>query len=233
MLLTSAAYCIDTGECFSSISPALPRANAIGFTPDDEHTEEATCSSKSSSKTKTKSTGKKEASETKKASKAVQQQAQSSQSAAPAASSQASNDNNNNNSSSNSLITGTHGLLQLYDSTCGSADATADTTSTSGPNGAISFLNCGLDSGGWTAPNLHISQVKYKGLDEAGDVFSDCSSYFDLFNKHGEKYGIPPIFLASITMQESSCDPSVTGGGGEAGVSFVSLACVPISSASI
>lgn len=147
---------------------------------------------------------------------------------AAAASSQSSSWSSSSEDSGSSslgdgLIAGTQGLLQLWDDTCGSADATAETTDVSGPNGNINFLNCGLNANGWTAPALHINQVKYKGLSEVQDdsLFSACAPYFDLFNQHGAEHGVPPIFLASIAMQESSCNPSATGGGGEAGELWV------------
>lgn len=62
--------------------------------------------------------------------------------------------------------------------------------------------------------------VKYKGLDEVKDtpLFANCKPYIEAFNSYGEQYNIPPIFLASISMQESSCQPDVTGGGGEVGL---------------
>lgn len=38
------------------------------------------------------------------------------------------------------------------------------------------------------------------------------------FDKYGGETGLPPILIASIAMQESSCRAEVTGGGGELGL---------------
>lgn len=64
--------------------------------------------------------------------------------------------------------------------------------------------------------------IEIKSLTEAvemsNSVFGACAPYLDHFNSIGNELGIPPIALASIAMQESSCNPDVTGGGGEQGM---------------
>lgn len=96
------------------------------------------------------------------------------------------------------------------------------TTKTSGPNGSIDFLNCGIDSGGWTPPSIHIKDVVVKSLSEAiqssDSPFHACKPYVGFFNRYGDQYGVPPIFLASFAMQESSCNPNTVGGAGEQGL---------------
>ncbi|KAF5351642.1 hypothetical protein D9756_007546 [Leucocoprinus leucothites] len=105
---------------------------------------------------------------------------------------------------------------------CGSSHAVAKTTKTSGPNGSIQFLNCGIDGGGWNPPYINIKDVVVKSLSESIDSghspFKACSKYVKYFNKYGDQFGIPPIFLASFAMQESSCQPETVGGAGEQGL---------------
>lgn len=105
---------------------------------------------------------------------------------------------------------------------CGSSHAVAKTTKTSGPNGSIQFLNCGIDGGGWNPPHINIKDVVVKSLSESIDSghspFKACSKYVKYFNKYGDQFGIPPIFLASFAMQESSCQPETVGGAGEQGL---------------
>ncbi|EEB97355.1 hypothetical protein MPER_03341, partial [Moniliophthora perniciosa FA553] len=110
------------------------------------------------------------------------------------------NDNNNNNNTSGNNGGGNHDQqnsgpvagsaagLLSVHSECGDIGATSDITHITGPNGNLYWLNCGLEEG-------------------------------DLFYKHGNENGIPPIVLASfLAMQESTCNPSTVGGGGEVGL---------------
>lgn len=130
-----------------------------------------------------------------------------------------SSNNNDNNYSGGSSSGG-----KVLDSSgnCGSSHAVSTTTKTSGPNGSIDFLNCGIDNGGWNPPRINIKDVVVKSLSEAiqssSSPFHACKSYVSLFNKYGDQYGIPPIFLASFAMQESSCNPNTVGGAGEQGL---------------
>ncbi|KAK7053476.1 hypothetical protein VNI00_004102 [Paramarasmius palmivorus] len=145
------------------------------------------------------------------------------------------NNNNNNNSSNNSGNSGNNsgssngssggsigGLLNVA-SNCGDIGATHDITSITGPNGNLYWLNCGLeDSSGWRPPFIKMSDIQFVDLNDAlkdsNSPFHACQAFTDLFYKHGNENGIPPIVLASFAMQESSCNPQTTGGGGEAGL---------------
>ncbi|KAF7790338.1 hypothetical protein EIP86_001293 [Pleurotus ostreatoroseus] len=98
----------------------------------------------------------------------------------------------------------------------------ANITPTAGPNGAEYFLNCGIDNGGWNPPPVTMGDLITVELGDAlkdpNSPFKACSSYLSLFEQYGGQFGIPAIYLASIAMQESSCDPNKTGGAGEQGL---------------
>lgn len=117
---------------------------------------------------------------------------------------------------------GSSGGVLSGSSKCGGSGAVASTTKTDGPNGSIDFLNCGINGGGWTPPVIHIKDVVVKPLSEAikspSSPFHACAPYVSFFNQYGDQYGIPPIFLASFAMQESSCQPGTIGGAGEQGL---------------
>jgi len=135
----------------------------------------------------------------------------------PASTAKPAGGENNNNSGG-----GSSGGVLTINSKCGGSNAVAKTTKTSGPNGSIDFLNCGINGGGWSPPAIHIKDVKVKSLSEAlqspGSPFHACAPYLKFFNKYGDQFGIPPIFLASFAMQESSCQPGTIGGAGEQGL---------------
>jgi len=107
-------------------------------------------------------------------------------------------------------------------SNCGDPGATAETTATSGPNGKLDWLNCGIESGGWQPPYIQISDLKVKSMWEAvesgNSPFQPCRPFLHLFEVYGGQFGIPPIVLASFALQESSCRPDTVGGGGEQGL---------------
>ncbi|ODO07820.1 hypothetical protein I350_03399 [Cryptococcus amylolentus CBS 6273] len=115
-------------------------------------------------------------------------------------------------SSSSSIIAGLAGLLQITDSTCGYSNADSDS-----PNGSEDWLNCGLTGAGWTPPMVTVDQLIAVELSADG-TFSACADYIDKFNTYGAQYNVKPVMLASFAMQESTCNPSVTGGNGEAGL---------------
>lgn len=104
------------------------------------------------------------------------------------------------------------GVLAVTDQTCGWSGADDDH-----PNGAQDWLNCGIDNGGWSPPHVSIDQLIAAELDSTG-VFSPCAAYIDKFKQYGAEFNVYPIMLASFAMQESTCNPGVTGGGGEAGL---------------
>lgn len=130
-------------------------------------------------------------------------------SAAPApapAPSPATNNEGNAGSSSH------WGVLAVTDQTCGWSNADDHH-----PNGAQDWLNCGIENGGWSPPHVSIDQLIAAELDDHG-VFSPCQAYIEKFKQYGAEFNVYPIMLASFAMQESTCNPAVTGGGGEAGL---------------
>ncbi|KAK4057881.1 hypothetical protein OIO90_001100 [Microbotryomycetes sp. JL221] len=129
-------------------------------------------------------------------------------------------------SSDNGSTSGGKGLIGYSDSRCGASGATSDSTDSTGPNGSESFLNCGMSKsspdGEWSPPYLSLDQLSFKSLDEAismdNSAFSPCAPLVSKFDQIGSETGLPPILLASIAMQESTCNPDITGGGGEVGL---------------
>jgi hypothetical protein len=114
------------------------------------------------------------------------------------------------------------GLLNVP-TTCGPIGATHDITATSGPNGKIDWLDCGInDDGGWRPPHVNVSEViavdLSTSLNSPNSPFKPCKPYISLFNKHAGENNIPAIMLASFAMQESTCNPNAVGGGGEQGL---------------
>jgi hypothetical protein len=98
-----------------------------------------------------------------------------------------------------------------------------DPTQTGGPNGDENWLNCGVDGdGGWVPPPVTLDNLIYKDLEtvlqQDGNPFSQCSPYLSMFQQMSNETGVPTIFLASISLQESGCRPNVTGGAGEIGM---------------
>ncbi|KAF8070644.1 glycoside hydrolase family 23 protein [Lyophyllum atratum] len=115
----------------------------------------------------------------------------------------------------------TGGLLNVK-SSCGTIGATRQTSRTSGPNGSIDWLNCGLTEGGWNPPFIKVTDVIAVPLSTAINSgkgpFLACSKYVHLFEQYGGQFNIPAIMLASFAMQESSCNPNTVGGAGEQGL---------------
>ncbi|KAI0675291.1 hypothetical protein C8Q78DRAFT_1011494 [Trametes maxima] len=136
-----------------------------------------------------------------------------------------SNDSGNKSGSDNNTKSVGHvnGLIAINDSSCGWPGATKDITATAGPNGAIDWLNCGVeDGGGWRPPYVKVSDIVAVDLGQAiqdpHSPFKACSAYIETFTRHANEHGIPPILVASIAMQESSCNPETVGGAGEQGL---------------
>ncbi|KAG6845300.1 hypothetical protein H0H87_011150 [Tephrocybe sp. NHM501043] len=113
------------------------------------------------------------------------------------------------------------GLLSVK-SNCGNIGATKQTTRTSGPNGSIDWLNCGLTGSGWNPPLIKITDIVSVSLSSAVNSgkgpFLACSKFVHFFEQYGGEFGIPAIMLASFAMQESSCNPDTVGGAGEQGL---------------
>ncbi|GAA5896856.1 hypothetical protein JCM6882_005051 [Rhodosporidiobolus microsporus] len=119
---------------------------------------------------------------------------------------------------------GSSTLAGYHDPTCGGSGATDETSESGGPNGSEEWLNCGLSKNspdaGWTPPSIEISQLKTLTIEEAlamdDSVYSHCKDYVSLFEKYGDKHGLPPILLAAFAMQESSCKADTLGDAGGA-----------------
>jgi hypothetical protein len=107
-------------------------------------------------------------------------------------------------------------------STCGDIGATSDPTKTSGPNGSIYWLNCGIQGGGWNPPQFSVNQVIAKDLGDVlnrpGNPYDACRQHLDAFYKAANQYNVPAILLAAIAMQESSCNANTIGANGEQGL---------------
>jgi hypothetical protein len=131
-----------------------------------------------------------------------------------------SNEKSTSDASSNNVSSGS--TIKVSSGNCGASGATKKTTATCGPNGCIDWLNCGINGGGWTPPELKIEDLVTQSLSTAiqasGSPFKACSEYVSIFEQYGAQYGIPAIMLASFAMQESSCNPNTVGGGGEQGL---------------
>jgi hypothetical protein len=113
-------------------------------------------------------------------------------------------------------------VIQATGSPCGDPNAVPEPAPTSGPNGDENWLNCGVDGDGWVPPPVTLDNLIYRDLavvlTEDGNPFSACSDYLPIFQEMEAETGIPTIFLASIALQESGCNPTVTGGAGEIGM---------------
>jgi len=84
------------------------------------------------------------------------------------------------------------------------------------------WLNCGVDGSGWVPPPVTLDNLIYKDLATVlaapGSVFAPCEPYLSMFQNMSSQTGVPTIFLASISLQESGCNPGATGGAGEIGM---------------
>ena len=125
-----------------------------------------------------------------------------------------------------------------------------DVQATTGPNGQIAWLTCGINpddnSSGWNPPNATIDQVitLEGGLRAAiqmdGSPYTACTDYIEIFEAAGGEFGskhilllcipfsfltlckVPPLFIAAFALQESSCNPTTMGQGGETGMMQIS-----------
>ncbi|KZT43622.1 lysozyme-like protein [Sistotremastrum suecicum HHB10207 ss-3] len=115
------------------------------------------------------------------------------------------------------------GIIKVNVPRCGPNGATKEVTATTGPNGSLDWLNCGVtEAGGWNPPFMSVDDIMFSDLNTAasqpGSPFQACSSYTWAFEQYGKQYGVPPILLASFALQESSCNPGTVGGAGEQGL---------------
>jgi len=128
---------------------------------------------------------------------------------------------NSKNRTVSSNSTSNTGLIIVVDKQCGPNGATLKSSKSSGPNGAIQWLNCGISksdpSSGWTPPTILMTDLKYKTLDAfVTTTFKACKTYLAIFNQVATSTGIPAIFIASFAMQESSCNSNSSGDNGDA-----------------
>lgn len=131
-------------------------------------------------------------------------------------SSSSTTSNNNNNGG------GSGGVIDVKTSGCGNIDASSQTSQTTGPNGSEAWLTCGINGGGWNPPTIKVGDLKYKDLGaelgSGNSIFKPCAQYSDIIYDAAGQYGLPPIMIASIMMQESTCNKDTVGGGGEQGL---------------
>ncbi|GAA5920242.1 hypothetical protein JCM1841_000438 [Sporobolomyces salmonicolor] len=125
-------------------------------------------------------------------------------------------------SSSNKFITVLPPVLSLIgfiDNNCGESGASSEY-----PNGAESWLNCGISkndpSSGWTPPNGvtldHITTVSIEHALATNSVWKPCEPFIPLFEQIGIETGLPAILLAAFALQESTCNPNTMGDNGGA-----------------
>lgn len=123
-------------------------------------------------------------------------------------------------------VGGSDGLISASNSSCGQSGATRNITATSGPNGNIDWINCGITDGGWRPPVVHISDIVTvdlsSALKDSSSPFQACTPYASIFEKYASQFKVPPILLASFAMQESTCNPKTIGEGGEQGMMQIS-----------
>ncbi|KAH8093911.1 lysozyme-like protein [Cristinia sonorae] len=115
-----------------------------------------------------------------------------------------------------------HGVIQVWSDQCGASGASPNPSAQSGPNGNLDWLNCGVDGGGWNPPHITPQDLITKPLRDAvndpNSPFKACAPFLGQFESYANQNGIPAILVASIAMQESSCNPNAVGGGGEQGL---------------
>ena len=70
---------------------------------------------------------------------------------------------------------------------------TAKITPLTGPNGAESFLNCGVEGSGWTPPPVTVGDLIAMDLATAlkapNTPFKNCAPYVSLFEQYGGQFG--------------------------------------------
>ena len=65
-------------------------------------------------------------------------------------------------------------------------------TATSGPNGNIDWINCGIADGGWKPPFVQIADIVTvelsSVLEDSASPFQACTPYVSTFEKYGEQF---------------------------------------------
>ncbi|KAF8520467.1 glycoside hydrolase family 23 protein, partial [Hysterangium stoloniferum] len=99
-------------------------------------------------------------------------------------------------------------------------------TPRSGPNGAIGWLTCGINSTGWTPSFATVEDIITADLSSAlaqgNSQFDACDQYLDIIEKYAAQFRVPSILVASFAMQESGCQADSQGEGGEQGIMQIS-----------
>ncbi|KAF8497645.1 hypothetical protein JB92DRAFT_2986892 [Gautieria morchelliformis] len=120
---------------------------------------------------------------------------------------------------------GAPGTIQAQ-SACGDIGAKETISPLSGPNGAISWMTCGINSTGWTPSYASVSDIitadLTSALNQGGSPFQACSSVLSIIEKYSAQFQVPSILVASFAMQESGCQPDQQGQGGEQGIMQIS-----------
>ncbi|KAF2759467.1 putative extracellular soluble lytic transglycosylase [Pseudovirgaria hyperparasitica] len=91
--------------------------------------------------------------------------------------------------------------------------ATENVTPSSGPNGAIKWLNSGMDQdSGWKPPFLDFDTIKHISKEQFYDgPGSACRKYDWAFSAAADEFNIDAAILAMIAQQESSCNADAGG----------------------
>ncbi|KAF8578695.1 glycoside hydrolase family 23 protein [Ramaria rubella] len=120
---------------------------------------------------------------------------------------------------------GEAGTIQAQ-SACGDIGATETISPVAGPNGAISFMTCFLNTSGWVPSFATVSDVITADLSsvlvQGNSPFEACNDYLDIIEKYSVQFKVPSILVASFAMQESGCQPDEQGEGGEQGIMQIS-----------
>ena len=118
----------------------------------------------------------------------------------------------------------TNGVIKVQDKRCGPNGATRKSftlpptgftfdsepfteqvTKTTGPNGSIDWLNCGLEGDGWNPPYVHVTDLITVDLDDAiaqGGPFTKCKQFIGLFKQFGSQYGRKFCFQPDAEVHE-------------------------------
>ncbi|KAG8756758.1 hypothetical protein FRC12_010473 [Ceratobasidium sp. 428] len=117
---------------------------------------------------------------------------------------------------------GSGGVIKAKGNACGPTGAVAKTVQGAGPNGSEDWMTCGINGGGWQPPSVEMQDLVVKDLAEdlkkSNSIFKPCEPYMGFIYKYAGENGLPAIMIASIMMQESSCNKETVGGGGEQGL---------------
>ncbi|GAA5931236.1 uncharacterized protein JCM15063_001416 [Sporobolomyces koalae] len=105
-------------------------------------------------------------------------------------------------------------LLGFSAPNCGASGATDEF-----PNGAESWLNCGISKSNpgskWQPPKGvtldHITTVSLEHALATNPVWEPCKPFIPLFERIAKEENLPAILLASFALQESTCNPHVLG----------------------